>query len=399
MAEAAAVRSPAERLRVLFVHGTLEIGGAEEARLSLLRCLDRSRSEASVCCLQAGGPIAEEIATLGYDVTVLGQRAHALSLATLGALRRVIRERRPHVVQTSLPRANYWGRLAAFLERVPVVVAEEHSVAEAADWARPLLECVLGPRTSCVVACSESVRDAVIAKGGASARRPTVVISNPVDDHLLEPRRGREEVRRELGVREGQILVLHVGRMDAHQGPKRQDLLIQAARAAAEGRADIVCALAGDGPGRPALEALAAGLGGSCLIRFLGFRRDIADLLVAADIFAFPSDMEGMPIALMEAMWMGLPVVASCIPGNWEALGRGRFGRFVPAGSVRALAHTLRELAADGQARAALGLAAQAHARVACAPRRYSEQMAALWDQLLRAAVEAGRHPARTSRG
>jgi glycosyltransferase involved in cell wall biosynthesis len=216
-----------------------------------------------------------------------------------------------------------------------------------------------------------------------------------VDDHLLEPRRSREEVRRELGVGEDQILVLHVGRMDAHQGPKRQDLLIWAAREAAEGGANLVCALAGDGPGRPALEALAGRLGGGDRIRFLGFRRDIADLLTAADIFAFPSDREGMPIALMEAMWVGLPVVATCIPGNWEAVGRGRFGRFVPAGSVRALANTLRELAADGEARAALGKAAQAHARTACAPQRYAERMAALWDRLARDAAEPRDLPVR----
>lgn len=383
---ARAAPAGADPLRVLFVHGTLEIGGAEEVRLSLLSHLDRSRYQATVCCLQRGGEIAEEAAVLGYEVIVLGRRAHACSLGTLRALRRVIRERRPHIVQTSLARASYWGRWAAMLERVPVVIVEEHAVADRADWARPLVEGVLGPRTDCVIAVSESVRRALAAGARASARRPTVVISNPVNDRRLKVCRPRSEVWRELGLTAEDILLVHTGRMDRLPGAKGQDILI-AALARLGGprtrRPRTVCAFLGDGPARAGLVGLARKLGVLDLVRFVGYRRDVADFLAAADLFVFPSRLEGMPIALMEAMWMGLPSVASDIPANRETLCGGQFGRLVASLSAPALADGIASLTSDVRGRVELGLRARSYARGAFSPQRYAEAIGGLWRELL----------------
>lgn len=377
-------RSP-RPVRVLCVHSTLQIGGAEEVRLSLLSHLDRNRYDVTVCCLQCGGPIADELAALGYQVIVLKRRAHAFSLPTLMALRRLIRERRPHIVQTSLPRANYWGRIAAALERVPVVIAEEHSVFEKSDRARPLIERFLGPHTDCVIAVSDSVRDAVATMDRASARRRTVVITNPVNSARLRPRRSRTRVRWELGVTDSDVLVVHTGRLGRAPGAKGHDILIRAIAAVRAADTKVVCALLGDGPGRPQLESMAQKLNAADNLRFLGYRRDVADFLAAADVFAFPSRWEGKSLALMEAMWMGLPVVASDIPANRETLGGGEYGRLVEPGSSRALAAGIAELAVDARARAELGEKALRHARDNFGPEQHAREMTALWDSLLEA--------------
>jgi len=382
-----AARRPSVRrsrpVRVLLVHGTLEIGGAEEVRLALLACLDRSRYDARVCCLQRGGPVADEAERLGYQVTVLGQRAHAFSLSTLSALRRLIREYRPHIVQTSLPRANYWGRIAAALERVPVIIAEEHTVADRSDWARPVTERLLGPRTDCVIAVSHSVRQAVAARDSASARRRTVVISNPVNAARLCPLRTRQQVRQTLRASDDEILVLHTGRMDRVRGVKAHDILIEAAALLPPTRGQTRFVLLGDGPGRTRLQVLAATRGVADRVQFLGWRRDVADYLAAADLFAFPSRCEGMPIALMEAMWMGLPVIASDIPANREVTRRGRYARLVPVLSPSALAQAIAELSEDDTSRLELGRRAQRHARHAFAPERYARAVSRLWEELL----------------
>jgi len=374
-----------ERVRVLFVHSTLEIGGAEEVRLCLLSCLDRSRYEAIVCCLQSGGPIADEIAALGYEVIVFGRRAHAFSLPTLISLRRLIRQRRPHIVQTSLPRANYWGRMAAALERVPVVIAEEHNVRESSDWARPVIERVLGPTTDTVIAVSAAVRDAITLES-ASRSRPTVVIPNPVNEKRLQAQRQRAEVRGELRINPDVSLVVHVGRMDetaSNGGQKGHDTLLEAlAYMRVAGRA-VACALLGDGPGRASLEALATKLHVADCVRFLGFRRDVADILAAADVFAFPSRWEGMPIALMEAMWMGVPVVASDIAPDRETLGDGAYGRLVPVESPAALSAAICDLLENEAERARLGQQARAHARTVFSPQQYAARVADLWEELV----------------
>ncbi len=378
-----------DRIRVLFVHGTLEIGGAEEVRLSLLSRLDRSRYEAAVCCLQQGGEIADEVAALGYEVIVLGRRAHALSLATLQALRRVIRERRPHIVQTSLPRANYWGRFAAALEQVPVIIAEEHTVSDRADWARPVVERLLGPRAHCVIAVSESVRAALAARNMASTGPRTVVIPNPVNEKRLQVRRSRAEVRRELKVREDELLLVHAGRMDRFDGAKGHDILITAIGMLPAGGPALVCVLLGDGPARARLEGLAQTLGAQDRIRFLGYRRDVADFLAAGDLFALPSRIEGMPIALMEAMCMGLPAVASDIPANRETLGGGEYGRLVPPSSPLALARGIAALACDPALRSKLATRALSQARGAFSAERYAEAVSQLWEELLHERMSA----------
>jgi glycosyltransferase involved in cell wall biosynthesis len=370
-------------VRVLFVHGSLEIGGAEEVRLSLLSCLDRSRYQATICCLQQGGAIADEAAAMGYRVIVLGQRAHALSLPTLRALRGLIRTSRPHIVQTSLPRANYWGRITAALEGVPVVIAEEHTVAGKSDWARPVIERVLGPHTDCVIAVSESVREVVAARDRASGRRPTVVIPNPVNAQRLQQQRDREEVRAELGATDGAALMVQAGRMNRVRGAKGHDLLMEALATLPPGASPMTCLLLGDGPARAELEALARRLRVADRVKFLGYRRDVASLLGAADLFAFPSRVEGMPIALMEAMWMGLPIVASDIPANRETLAAGKYGRLVPPTQPKALAEAIARLGADTQGSIALGQRARAYAREAFSPARYAERVSRLWEELL----------------
>jgi glycosyltransferase involved in cell wall biosynthesis len=325
------------------------------------------------------------LGALGYRVVVLGHRAHALSVATLLGLRRLIREIRPSIVQTSLPRANYWGRIAAVAERVPVVIAEEHSVSERSDRVRPLIERALGPRTDCVVAVSESVRRAVSAMDRASASRPTTVLRNPVNVARMALKRGRAEVRAQLGLAQEQPVVVHAGRMTATRGSKGQDLLIDAMPRVLEVLPDAVCLLLGDGPARRSLEAVAARRGVDRSVCFLGYRRDMADYVAAADVFVLPSRVEGMPLALMEAMWLGVPAIASDIPANREVLSDGRYGLLFAAGSAERLADAIVFQMGEAVSQAQRVSDAREYARSAFSPETYARNMAALWEQLLAA--------------
>ncbi len=379
-----------ERVRVLFLHGALGIGGAEEVRLVLLSHLDRSRYDVKVCCLQMGGPLAEEIAAAGCEVTVLGHRADAFSVRTLLELRRLIRAYRPHVVQTSLPRANYWGRLAAALERVPVVISEEHSVRQNADWARPAIDWALDRKTDCRIAVSESVRAALEARRRTPAPCETVVLPNAVNAARLQPRRSRAVVRAELGVVEEDFLCAHTGRMANLAGEKGHDLLLGAMSHLAGYRPRIVLALLGDGAARPGLEAMASELGVRDRVVFLGYRRDVADYLAAADVFVLPSRWEGQPVALLEAAWLGLPVLASDIPATREVLVPGGYGELVPSPAPEAWADAIRRLAADPARRKAMGAKAQLWARDTFSPQAYADRVAELWEKLLAHSPVAG---------
>lgn len=280
------------------------------------------------------------------------------------------------------------------LEGVPVVIVEEHTVSEQADWARPFIESLLGRHTDCVLTVSASVRDAVCRKDRARRSPSLVVIPNPVHAERLRARRSREAVRQEIGVGPSQFLIAHVGRMDRARGVKGHDILIECMAILRRTHPDMACALVGDGPGRPYLEATARALGVADQMRFLGYRRDVADLLVASDLFVLPSRVEGMSVALMEAMWMGTPPVASSIPSSCAVLCNGEYGRLVKRESPSELARVVAELAADPKGRLELGRKARAHAHDAFAPERYAQRVAGLWEHLLaEKGARAGQRP------
>jgi glycosyltransferase involved in cell wall biosynthesis len=107
---------------------------------------------------------------------------------------------------------------------------------------------------------------------------------------------------------------------------------------------DVACVLIGEGPLRGALEARARALGVLERCRFTGARSDVADLVAALELVALPSRSEGLPFALLEAMALGRPVVATAVGGCPEVVEEGRTGLLVPAGDPAALAGAISRL-------------------------------------------------------
>jgi glycosyltransferase involved in cell wall biosynthesis len=138
---------------------------------------------------------------------------------------------------------------------------------------------------------------------------------------------------------------------------KAQHLLIEATREVVARFPDATVVLMGEGPLRPALAAQAAatGVGGS--VRLVGYRTDARALLAAADVFVLCSRYEGMPLAVLEAMEAGLPVVATRAIGNDEVVEHGVTGTLVPAGDASELGAAITALLADPRRRASYGKA------------------------------------------
>jgi glycosyltransferase involved in cell wall biosynthesis len=170
-------------------------------------------------------------------------------------------------------------------------------------------------------------------------------------------------VRRELGVREGELLILAVGNLIPRKG---HIVLLQALQhLCARGlTASWHLAIAGVGAGdeRPRLEAFARENGLSERVHILGQREDIPDLQAAADVFAMPSLWEGFPLAILEAMLAGTAIVASRVSGIPEAVEEEVQGVLVPPGDVEALAGALARVLADPVLRASLANGARERA-------------------------------------
>jgi glycosyltransferase involved in cell wall biosynthesis len=239
----------------------------------------------------------------------------------------------------------------------PLVVSLHGSdvfLAERLAPARPLARRALA-LAAAVTACSSDLRRRAVRLGAAEGRTRTVPYG--VDGEAFAPREHDVETRARLGVPEGALLVLALGRLVEKKGFAH---LIDAA-ALLRDRVHVV--IAGDGDLRSELQARAAG----APVRFTGNldRQEVARALGAADVVAVPSvvdqsgNVDGLPNVVLEALAAGRPVVASRVAGIPEVIEDGRSGLLVPPADAAALAAALRRLAEDPTTRARLGCAAR----------------------------------------
>lgn len=205
------------------------------------------------------------------------------------------------------------------------------------------LEMRLYRRFRTVVAVSDEIRQVLVRTGVSPGRVRVIPNGIPLDAPVLAPEdRGR--LRASLGAGPDTFLVFNAGRLTAQ---KDQATLVRAVGAlAADGR-PVHCAVAGDGELRITLQSLIDANGWGGLVRLLGYRDDMSDLLQAADAFALPSLDEGMPMILLETAAAGTPIIATPVGDVPTLIADGRTGLLVTPGDAAALATALRRLRDD----------------------------------------------------
>lgn len=339
--------------------------------LPLMQGMVRTGHE--VAGVSADGPLLDEVRGAGFRVEVVPfSRSYNLAshLRAYRALVELFRRERFDMVHVHTPVAALIGRIAARRAGVPRIVYTAHGFYFHDRMAWPMraafiaLEWLAGRVTD--VLFTQAREDAETARRLGLCRGGVVeAIGNGVDPGRFYPPgpddARRSELRAALGAPAGAVVVMMVGRLVAEKGYLE---LFEAM-----GRVDAVLWVVGERleSDRPsAVEAAVAGLEEhpelAERIRFLGYRRDVPDLLRAADIFTLPSHREGMPRSIIEAMMTGLPVVATDVRGSREEVVPGETGLLVPVGDSEALAEALSRLVGDAALRRRLGGAGRARA-------------------------------------
>jgi glycosyltransferase involved in cell wall biosynthesis len=366
---------------VVYLAHTFAVGGAEEMVLNLVRHLP-PRFEPMVCCISEAGPIGVEIARTGTPVSVLGLTPGLRRPWHLAGIRRYLREVQPAIVHTFLLTASLYGRLAAMLEHVPIVIGTEVNIYERKRPHHILAERLLMNRTDRVIVSARSVREFYVRQIHADPAKIDVIY-NAVDWSMLQPAElpgARARMRESLGLAADVKLAGVIARLTEQKGHR---FLFEAL--AAPALADVHLLVVGDGDLRDSLRAEAGRLGVASRVHFLGARRDLGDLLAAIDVFAMPSLWEGLPLSLILAMGAALPVVATAVAGIPEVVAPGETGWLVPPADAPALVRALSEVFRDRDRAAAIGRAAREWVRPRFGVDEYINAVAGLYDRLLTA--------------
>lgn len=366
------------RHRVLYLSHAFMVGGAEEMVLNLVRHLP-PRFEPMVACIHEAGPIGEEIRRTGVPFEVLGLTPGVARPLDVLRLRDALHRMSPTIVHTFLLTGSLYGRFAAMMSGVPIVIGTEVNIYENKKPLHARMERWLMNRTDAVVASAGSVKDYYVAQVGADPAA-VEVIYNAVDWAQLQATMSRQEFRASAGVPADAPAAAIIARLTEQKAHRVLFESMTDPRLAA-----LHLIVVGDGELRDDLRSRAASLGIAGRVHFLGARRDLGNILAASDIFAMPSFWEGLPLSMVLAMGAGLPVVASRVAGIPEVVRDHVSGLLVDAGDTTQLARALAALVQDPKLRSRLGAAAREFVLPRFGVDGYVASITALYDRLLAA--------------
>ena len=318
--------------------------------------LDSARYSSFMCALDQGGPLEPDIESSGIPYLIMNRRP-GLELSLMWRLYRLFRKHRPAVVHTHHFNQLFYSALGARLAGARIVHTE-HSVEYLKNRRFRVALRLLSLLCDKVIAIGSDGRRVLASRVGIPARKLVVMRAGV---NLSAFRISQSEARRVLGIPDSQPVVAIIARLF----PEKNHKLLLAAfkevtrRMAGARLLPAKLLIVGDGVEKQAIadEISRLGLAGS--VDLMGVRRDVARILAASDLFVLSSDREGLPIAVLEAMAAGKPVVATAV-GDLPAIVRdGETGFLVPAKDEARLAEAICSVLSQPELAAEMGLNAR----------------------------------------
>ncbi len=342
--------------RILFVSTSTTLGGAEKTLHALATLLNpKSFTVSGVVSLKPPGAYARRLQDQGVQVLSLDLQGWP-SLRDLRRLGEIIESLRPDLVHALMYQAIQLCRLAkrrAFPFKL--VSSPRVSYRTRPAWSLLADRLLKGADDLLISECASSREFLVRRLGYDPAKVRTIYNGVDISGWSVSGIE-RQHKRLELRLESRELLIGTIGRLDLQKG---HAVLIEAMARLRE-RVPLRCVIIGEGPQGPGLRDRVGRLALENRVWLLGEREDASSWLSGLDLFVLPSLWEGLPNALLEAMALGLPVVASGVDGVREVVQDDQNGILVPPGEPEALARAIAALAQDPAARGRLGQAARA---------------------------------------
>ena len=359
-------------IKVLRVITRLNIGGPAIHAILLTSALDDGVRFTSTLVAGTTAPHEGDMLDLARARSVepivlpaLGREINPLDdLVALARMVQLVRRLTPDVVHTHMAKAGTIGRLAARICGVPLVVHTYHGhvfhsyFGAAKTRVFLTIERALGLVTDRIIVVGDGQRDEIAGYGVAPPGKLESIRLGLELAPLLHAEAARGRLRQELGIDASTPLVGIVARLVPI---KAHEAFFDAAVRIREALPRVEFLVVGDGERRQALETLVQRRGLSRAVRFLGWRRDMLNVYADLDVVALTSRNEGSPVALIEALAAGRPVVATAVGGVPEVVINGDTGMTVPVADSRALADAVLTLLAERPLAERLGAAGRRH--------------------------------------
>jgi len=310
-------------IKICYVIGTLEIGGAEKQLLKLIERIDRNKFSPVLVALR-GGVLREEFERV-CSVTIIGKR-WKIDPFFLAVLARTLKRERPDILHTFMFTSNTWGRIAGVMADVPVMIASERCVDVWKRWYHRLIDRALLPFTFRVVGNSDAV-GRFYQQTERIPEEKMAVVYNGVDLDEFKNVEAPPALKKQVGVEQSGFIIGAGGRFTEQKGFIN---LLKAVPSVMKAYPESRFVLVGDGPLRRSFEDFVAANGLEKNVVFTGYRKDILRIFSFCDVIAVPSLFEGMPNMVLEAMALKKPVVGTDIPEIAELVKDGDNGFLVP---------------------------------------------------------------------
>lgn len=324
-------------LKILQISHDLRAGGLQRVVIDLAQGLRRLGHDAHICSLRGPGPLEEEVRGRGIPLWIMPWPEKGADRLLFLKVLRLLRQGRYDVVHTHNTQAFLDGGLAALLARAPVRIHTDHARPFPDKLRYMAMERIMSHAYRKVVGVSGHTADNLRRYEGISPRR-LAVVENGIDGGWYRAARDRvdaADARRRAGL-DGFRRVFGLGvRLEEQKGIR---FLLEAMPAVLERHPDIALAVAGTGSLETSLREQARALGVADNVRFLGSYPELTSFYPLIDYFVLPSLWEGLPLCLLEAMSLGLPIISTRVGGVDGLLEHGRDAVLVPPGDPGALA-------------------------------------------------------------
>jgi glycosyltransferase involved in cell wall biosynthesis len=321
-------------IKICYIIGLLGKGGAERQLYELVKCINRKNFEPMVISLSQGGYWSKEIQKLNIQVIEFRRKKNR-ELATLFKLIKLLKVIKPDIVHTYLFSANSYGRVAAIIARVSIIIASERSIVEAGKDKNKLwiyIDKLLALFTHAIICNSQNASNNLVEKYSFDAKKVFTIcngINRPIfiDGSNFNSKKKTEQ--KIIGI---------IGSLYPH---KNHRLFLDMGKIVLNNfkNENVKLLIVGEGPLRDELKNYTKKLGIEQYVEFTGERHDTLELLQSMDIFILTSLYEGMSNAIMEAMASKLPCVATNAGGNSELIVHGKTGYIVSQNEPLAMAN------------------------------------------------------------